>query len=678
MTSHSAASPASQLTQQSNQQFNFDRRLWRRLVTIAQPYFVPLISGGGWLFAGLLVASTVFVIGLMVFVEIAIAKGGQAFFPDFFQRSAAGFIAQTEATLASPVIFVALAAVLGGSLAFVAARQHLRGKWLQWGILTTLLFLLLTVNRINVMISFVGRFFDTALQQKDEPVFWLYLFVYLGIIIAAIPILVGYGYLRQKLGLFWRRWLTNYFLSFYFSDRAYYELDSNAGDTEIDNPDQRISQDVSSFTDTTLYFILDILDSILTLYAFTGILYSISPTLAGGLLIYAGVGTGIAIITGRRLIKLNFNQLRLEANFRYSMVHVRDNAESIAFYRGEQREQQQVLGRLDQALKNFDALIIWQALIGIFQRGYNFLTRIVPYLIVAPMYFRGEVDFGTITQAFIAFSQVLGSLSIITNQIQSISGFAAGINRLGAFHELLLDRQARRGVVQETRILTQENGPLSLKNLTLKTPRAERTLIENLTLATAEGQRLLVVGSSGSGKSSLLRAIAGLWDNGHGIITRPASDQILFLPQKPYMLLGTLRDQLLYPHYRDDLDENDLQRILEEVNLGGLVSQFGWDTEQDWSSTLSLGEQQRLAFARIFVSRPKYVILDEATSALDISNEKRLYESLLSRGLSYLSVGHRPTLAAYHDQVLQLKEDHSCRILSPEQYLAEVRALATV
>ncbi|MEN9266194.1 MAG: SbmA/BacA-like family transporter, partial [Thermostichales cyanobacterium BF4_bins_65] len=326
-----------------NQQFNFDRRLWRRLVTIAQPYFVPIFPGGGWLFAGLLVAATVFVIGLMVFVEIAIAKVGQWLFPDFFQQAAAGFIAQTEATLASPTVFLALAAVLVGSLAFVAARQQVRGKWLQWGLLTTLLFLLLTVNRINVMISFIGRFFDTALQQKDEPVFWLYLFIYLGVILAAIPILVGYGYLRQKLGLFWRRWLTNYFLNFYFADRAYYELDSNAADTEIDNPDQRITQDVSSFTDTTLYFILDILDSILTLYAFTGILYSISPTLAGGLVIYAGVGTAIAIITGRRLIKLNFNQLRLEANFRYSMVHVRDNAESIAFYRGEQREQQQVL-----------------------------------------------------------------------------------------------------------------------------------------------------------------------------------------------------------------------------------------------------------------------------------------------------------------------------------------------
>ncbi|GAB4210458.1 MAG: ABC transporter ATP-binding protein/permease [Synechococcales cyanobacterium] len=670
------------------QEFNFNRQLWRRLVTIAQPYFVPISPGGGWVFAGLLVAATVFVIGLMVFVEIAIAKGGQALFPEFFQQVAAGFIAQADQTLRSPIRFVALGAVLLGSLSFVAARQRLRGKWVQWGLLTSLLFLLLTVNRINVMISFVARILDNALQQKEEPVFWLYLFFYLGVIIAAIPILVGYGYLRQKLGLFWRKWLTAYFLNFYFNNRAYYELDSNAGDTEIDNPDQRITQDVSGFTATTLFFILDILDSILTLYAFTGILYDISKTLAVGLVAYASVGTVIAIITGRRLIKLNFNQLRLEANFRYSLVHVRDHAESIAFYRGEQREQQQVVGRLDQALKNFDLLIIWQALIGMFLRGYNFFTRIVPYLIVAPLYFSGEKDFGTITQAYIAFSQVLGSLSIVTNQIESISGFAAGINRLGAFHEALLDQERRRSVLTAvspdvmtappTRIATQDNGRLAIDHLTLKTPRADRTLIQNLTLALEEKQRLLVVGSSGTGKSSLLRAIAGLWDMGQGTIIRPSIEHMLFLPQKPYMILGSLRDQLLYPHYRNELDDQGLQQILAQVNLGRLVEQFGWDAEADWGSTLSLGEQQRLAFARILVNQPRFVILDEATSALDIGNEKNLYDCLAASGITYLSVGHRPSLAAYHDVVLQLTEDQGSRILSPQDYIQEVRALASV
>jgi putative ATP-binding cassette transporter len=654
-------------------QFNFDRRLWNRFITVAQPYFYPTVRRGGWIFLGLLAAAMVFVVTLMFFVEIGVTLVGQTLFPEFFTNLAAGLVAQTERNLTSPVLWVAAVSLGLSSLCFVAVWRQIHQRWLQWLLLTFLLFLSLTVNRLNVMISFIFRFIDTALQQKEEPTFWQFLLIYGVLIISAIPILVIYRYTRLKLALFWREWLTQYFLDRYFDQRAYYELDSNAANTEIDNPDQRMSEDVRSFTGTTLSFLLDILDSILTLYAFTGILYGISRPLALGLVIYATIGTAIAILAGRKLIKINFDQLRYEANFRYSLVHVRDNAESIAFYQGETQELRQILERFSSALRNFNLLIIWQAVIDIFQYAYNYFTRIVPYVIVAPLYFSGVRDFGTITQATIAFSQVLSALSIVANQIQSISSFAAGINRLGAFHESLGDPALRYTSDRESNIQTRIAHQLALNHVTLLTPNSEQTLVRDLSFALEGGQRLLIVGVSGSGKSSLLRAIAGLWTNGKGSIARPDTEEMLFLPQKPYMLLGSLRDQLLYPMRRKDITDEDLIRVLNQVNLGGLPERLdGFDAEKDWANTLSLGEQQRLAFARILITQPRYAILDEATSALDVANEKLLYLQLQHLNTTYISVGHRPSLLAYHDIVLELQGDSAWQVWSAEEYTARL------
>ena len=277
------------------------------------------------------------------------------------------------------------------------------------------------------------------------------------------------------MGLLWREWLTHYFLDRYFSNRAYYVLDSNAANTDIDNPDQRMTEDVKSFTTTTLEFLLDLLDSVLTLVPFTAILFSISKLLTLGLVIYATFGAVVAILVGKRLIRVNYDQLRHEANFRYGMVHVRDHAESIAFYRGEALERRHVVKRLGAAIRNFNLLIFWQAIIDLFQSGYNYFTRIVPYLIVAPLYFAGETDFGTFAQASIAFSQVLNALSLITNRIDRISEFAASINRLGAFYEALEApaQQPRKQVAKaqpDDGIVTQVGPHLGIDNLTLLTP----------------------------------------------------------------------------------------------------------------------------------------------------------------------------------------------------------------
>ncbi|MEN9207587.1 MAG: ABC transporter ATP-binding protein/permease [Gloeomargarita sp. GMQP_bins_120] len=650
--------------------FNFDRRLWRRFITIAQPYFYPLEPRlSFWGFVGLLGALLIAVICVAFFVVVGGTLAAHALAPEFVNKYAGGLVKQVQGLLRSPALGWAVGGLVLSGLCFGLAHRAVVPRWRQWALLGLLLFLSFAVNGANVSLSYIFRFIDTALGAKDEPTFWLNLTLYGALIVAAIPILVGYRYIRLKLGLYWREWLTEHFLQEYLSHRSYYELDSNSAHTEIDNPDQRIAEDIRSFTSVTLSFLLDVLDTILTLVSFTAILYSISRPLTWGLVVYATVGTVIAVLAGRRLIKINYDQLRYEADFRYGLVHVRDNAESIAFYRGEPQEWQQIKRRFDQVVRNFNLLILWQALIDLFQYGYNYFTRLVPYIIVAPLYFAGERDLGTITQAYVAFMQVLGALSLVTNQIQQISSFAAGVNRLGAFeevltqHQRLADKPSVNGFIQ-----TQEANQLHLHKLTLLTPNAEQELVRDLTVHLSPEERLLIVGASGVGKSSILRAVAGLWTRGSGVIVRPPLEEMLFLPQRPYMVLGTLREQLLYPNTDPTITDAQLQQVLEQVNLGYLTARFDWDEMLDWPTVLSLGEQQRLAFARLLLYRPRYAMLDEATSALDVANERHLYQQLQATQVVYLSVGHRPTLVDYHQKVLELQGGGRWQVWSAEAY----------
>ncbi|MEM9219315.1 MAG: ABC transporter ATP-binding protein/permease [Cyanobacteria bacterium P01_F01_bin.150] len=648
--------------------FRFDRQLWQRFITIAQPYFYPIGHRRTGIYLGLLLLLLVAVVAITFWLTVGLTLAGKALLPAFFTNLAGQLVERVTALMASWAPYGASIALVIVGLVIYKLRRPLRERVLQWSLLGLLLLLSFTVNGINVSISYVFRFVNNALNQQDPDTFWQFLFVYAGIIIGAIPLLAMYRYVRRKLALRWRQWLTEHFLARYFANRSYYKLDSNAANTEIDNPDQRITQDIKSFTEVTLSFLLDILDSVLTLISFTAILYTISKALTVGLLIYALFGTAVAVIAGRKLIKINYDQLRLEADFRYSMVHVRDNAESIAFYRGEQPEQQQIGQRLLTAIRNFDLLIIWQSLIDLFQYGYNYFTRIVPYIIVAPLYFAGDTDFGTFSQASIAFTQVLYALSLVTNRIEQIAEFAASINRLGAFYEQIADPALPETSEHQHEIETEVAPQLALKHLTILTPNSEQTLVRDLSLQIEPSDRLLIVGASGCGKSSLLRAIAGLWTNGQGHIARPDISQMLFLPQQPYMLLGTLREQLIYPYNYPHSDET-LIDILNQVNLSGLPERFGgFDTIHYWSSVLSLGQQQRLAFARILLSQPTYAMMDEATSALDIENERYLYGLLAKMQSIYVSVGHRPSLLDHHDKVLELHPDSTWNVCSTTSY----------
>ena len=539
-------------------------------------------------------------------------------------------------------------------------------KWKAWGLLGLLVILLLAQTRFAVRFIEQTGEFTSALAARNEERFWDAIRLYLILLIAAVPVYALYYFVRDKLGIHWRRWLTNRFLDRYFSHRCFYELN---GDPAIDNPDQRVAEDIATFTQRSLYFLLVIIASVLQLIAFSAVLWSISRELVLFLVVYAVAGTLVVVlIFGQKLMSLNFNQLRREADFRFSLVRVRENAESIAFYRGEDQEQKQVQRRFAKAFDNFNRLIRNQLALNLFQQAYNLLTLVIPSAIIASRVLSGELEVGRAVQAAGAFAAVLSAISLIVENFESLSRFAAGVDRLDTLARVLPGQSGGQPQGKST-IRTMDAADITLAGVTLHTPNDDRILINNLSLTVKPGEGLMIVGESGSGKSSLLRAIAGLWRSGSGTIYRPPEDDILFLPQQPYMQLGTLRSQLLYPNHDLPVSDEELLDLLQQVNLPGLAARFGGlDVEMDWHKVLSVGEQQRLGFARLLLTRPLFAILDEATSALDSANEASLYRQLTATQTTLISVGHRSTILKYHKQVLELTGDSAWRSHQAESF----------
>ncbi len=641
-----------------------DLNLWKEYLDIAQEFWLPQTLKSRTRFILLLCLLMAFVASLLFFVVAATTGLTHSLVPEFVAKTAPGLTNWINGIIHSPMLYYLVAGFVVPVLVFGIYSKRLKGFMLPWAILGVLLLLSFTVSGLNVVLSYVGRFFQTALAQKDQPTFWRFLYVYASVFIIGTPIVVVYSYIRKKLGLFWREWITTNFIDNYLKNRAYYALTTSR---EIDNPDQRLAEDLRQFTVTSLSFLLIILGAIIDLVAFTGILWSISRLLSGILFVYAFCGTLITIFIGKRLVGLNYNQLRKEADFRYGLIHIRDNAESIAFYQGEEGEKAQIFKRFKEVLKNFNFLIGWQRNLDFFTTGYNYLVIILPAMIVAPMYFAGKVEFGEISQASFAFGQVLGAFSIIVQYFDSISAFAAGINRVSTFKERLFRASGSKAPENgsgHTRIQRIQNETIQVRDLTLQTPDYKRTLIQDLTLDLDKGGRILIMGHSGAGKSSLLRGIAGLWASGSGTIEHPPANKVMFLPQKPYMVLGSLREQLQYPSGRH-LDDDQIKEVMDAVNLTDLYRKMESaagdnsfiDAENNWEEMLSQGEQQRLAFARLLVTKPEFAILDEATSALDVDNEKELYNTLSRLDITYISVGHRPTLKDYHDKILFIQGD---------------------
>ncbi len=578
-------------------------------------------------------------------------------------------------------------------------------KWKAGGLLLLIVLLLLGYTGLSVLLNTQRGELISALSARSESRFWKTVGIFLGILVVYAPLLAGYTFLRDRLGLAWRRWLSDSFIKRYFQDRAFYNI--NQFNPEIDNPDQRIAEDVRSFTQESLALVLVAVESVLSVIAFSGVLWEISRELVLFLLIYAVVGTVLTIgVFGQPLVKLNFEQLKKEANFRFSLVRVRENAEAIAFYQGEHQESEQIKDRFIAAFDNYKKLLNWELALNGLTNFYEFIPFVLPAIVVAPGVFSGEVEVGKVSEAQGAFIRVFFSLNVIVARLQSITAFGAGIDRLYDFSEAIgnskgsgilkdkenseeissvaaslkvpIDSEADKGAASEMAISADDEGTkislpvillkvsptLALDHLTLQTPNYQRILIENLSLTLNQDESLLVMGPSGCGKSSLMRAIAGLWRAGTGSILRPNMQDLLFLPQKPYMVLGSLRQQMLYPSPDTKVTDVQLIEVLEQINLPDLAERYddGFDTVEEWGDVLSLGEQQRLSFARILIHQPAYTILDEATSALDRANEEQLYSHLVAAKTAYISVGHRESLENYHQSLLRLAEDHTWEV----------------
>jgi putative ATP-binding cassette transporter len=538
-------------------------------------------------------------------------------------------------------------------------------RWIARGLLAAVLGLTLLNVYISVLLNHWHQNFYDAIQNYDQPTFWRLIgrFSYLAAIFIAAG--VTNNYWSQSLQNRWRRWTTRRFLDQWLSDKSHYLWQLNGGGT--DNPDQRIAEDVKDFVNQSLDLSVGLVNQAVTLVSFVGILWAISGPLAiplpgghslsvpgymaWGCLLYAGVGTWLTHRVGRKLIGLNYRQQRTEADFRFGLVRLRENGESVALSDGEAVERGSLDGLFGKAYDNFKALIRKQLHLNIFSYGYGQAAVVFPYMLLAARYFAKTITMGVFFQAADAFSTVQGALSWAVDNYSTLAYWRSVVERLEGFEREIGHTKSMR--TQAESVLTEpyRQGPIRLDGLRLSLPGKDQPLTGPLNLSFEPGHSVLITGPSGCGKSTLLRALNGLWPYSQGKILLPMDGSRMTLPQKPYLPLGSLRTALCYPVSPDQVPEPELLEALELCRLGHLRPQL--DVEGHWSLILSGGEQQRVAWVRVFLQKPDWLFLDEATSAMDEETQAWMYHALAGRlpRTAVISVAHSQGLRDLHQSV---------------------------
>lgn len=538
-------------------------------------------------------------------------------------------------------------------------------KKIAWILLIVIVFLNLFLVFINVLINLWYNEFYNALQELNAQAFWVAILQFCGLAFFYIVAAVYSLYLNQMLQIKWRKWLTNKFLKKWLDKKIYYHL--QVFNNSTDNPDQRISEDLNLFVSQTLGLSLGLISSVVTLASFVGILWTISGSISFAIfgsqitipgymvwaaIFYAIAGTWITAVLGKPLINLNFNQQMYEANFRFNMVRIRENSESVALYSGEKKEHKHLMTNFVDVFENYWKIMVRQKMLGWFTSGYNQIAIIFPILVASPRFFARQIQLGGLMQIAQAFGQVQSSLSYIVNSYPSLASWHAVADRLITFeHNISFIETLQQ---DNNKILINQAANLKVEGLSILLPDNKTPLVSDLNISLNRSERLLVVGSSGIGKSTLIRTIAGLWPFGNGQIFLPPKDKLLFLPQKPYLPVGSLKDVLVYPNGDPNIDDDVLRDLLVSLNLKHLVDHIS--EVNMWSQILSLGEQQYLAFGRIFLQKPEWIFMDEATSALDEKSERLLYDRLKNDlpDSAVISVGHRSSLISYHETKLTI------------------------
>ena len=523
-----------------------------------------------------------------------------------------------------------------------------------WLLFSGLLLLMLTINGLNVLYSYVGRDFMTAIEQRSRSQFVTMALLYAGVFALSTVVAVFFRFIEERLGLVWREWLTRRLVDLYLERDAYLRLKERG---ELGNPDQRIADDVRSFTAGTLSFVLMALNASFTILAFSGVMWSISPLLFLVAVGYAGLGSVLTIAFGRPLVRLNYDQSDREASFRAELVHVRENAESVALLQREGRLTARLRRRLDALIGNARRIIAVNRNLSFFTTGYNYGIQLIPALIIGPLFIRGDVEFGVITQSAMAFSHLLGAFSLVVTQFQTLSSYAAVLARLSGLAEALEDTQRATGSAPESR---EADGRLAYEALTLRARRGDAVLVERLDAVVPPGARVLVSGPE-EAQVALFRATAGLWEAGQGRVVHPPADRIMFLPERPYLPPGTLREALLRTGREREVSDPEIVERLRALELEAVLARVGGlDVECDWDDVLSLSEQQLFAVARVLLAVPDYAALQNPRTMLAAEQVARMLRLLSDAGITWLVFGSELPRAAY-DASLELREGGAWR-----------------